>query len=191
MLNRHIVFFILLGLLATPTASWGTKAYVTDSFRISLRRGPNTEMKILRFVSSGVPVKILETNEDGWSQVRLLDDEEENFEGWVLSRYLVRRLPWQEQYRLLKDENARLKKKLAQIDAEWTASIKEEREEANNLQQSYKETKQEIARLTAENDVLKSSKRKKWFTTGGLVMFSGLLVGLLVGKQPRKRRLIF
>ena len=56
------IVYTALGLLLAQT-SWAGKAYVTDSFRISLRRGPTIENKILRFVSSGLPVEVLESQE--------------------------------------------------------------------------------------------------------------------------------
>jgi len=192
MLKRcTMVLFVVGSLMATSSTGWAVKAYVTDSFRISLRRGPSIENKILRFIPSGLPVVVNETTPDGWSRVRLLEDDQGILEGWVLSRYLVKRLPWEEQAKALQGENARLKQRLAHIDKKWETTIQQEKGLSKELKESNKAVKEKSQRLSEENEILKSSQRNKWFTTGGLVMFSGLLVGLLVGKQPQKRRLSF
>lgn len=179
-----------LALSLAPHATWASRAYVTDSFRISLRRGPTIENKILRFIPSGLPVEIHETL-NGWSRVRLLEDDDGILEGWVLSRYLVKRLPWADQARTLKEENARLKEKLAVIDKKWEEKIHREQGLTERLKSNYEAARKTAQKLSEENEILRSSKRNKWFTTGGLVLFSGLVVGLLVGKQPRRRRLSF
>jgi SH3 domain protein len=90
-----LIIYMALGLLLPAHTSWAGKAYVTEMFRISLRRGPSIENKILRFVSSGLPVEILES-QDGWNRVQV-QEEDGVLEGWVLSRYLVMRRPWKDQ----------------------------------------------------------------------------------------------
>jgi SH3 domain protein len=179
-----------LGLSLIAQTSWASKAFVTDSFRISLRRGPSIENKILRFIPSGLPVEVYETQE-GWSRVRVLEEDEGVLEGWILSRYLVRRLPWEDQAKTLKEENVRLKEKLATINEKWEAKIRHQQGFSEQLKNNYEIARKTASELTEENEILKSSKRNKWFTAGGLVLFSGLVVGLFLGKQPRKRRLSF
>ena len=179
-----------LGCSLIAQTSWASKAFITDSFRISLRRGPSIENKILRFIPSGLPVKVYETQE-GWSRVRLLGEDKGVLEGWVLSRYLVRRLPWEKQAENLKEENTRLKEKLATINEKWEAKISEQLGRSEELKQNYEIARKTAKELTTENEILKSSKRNKWFTAGGLVLFSGLIVGLFLGKQPKRRRLSF
>jgi SH3 domain protein len=185
-----MVVLAILCFMVPCSQSWAAKAYVTDSFRISLRRGPSIENKILRFIPSGLPVKINET-QDGWSHIRLLEAEDGILEGWVLSRYLVKRLPWEVQANRFKEESGRLKEKLARIDDKWASTIKDERNYTQELKKKYEVAQREVQRLSEENEILKSSQRNKWFTTGGLVLLSGLLVGLLVGKPPKRRRLSF
>jgi SH3 domain protein len=185
-----ICFLLTLGISLIAQTSWASKAFVTDSFRISLRRGPSIENKILRFVPSGLPVKVYETQE-GWSRVRILEEKEGVLEGWVLSRYLVRRLPWEKQAAVLKKENALLKEKLATINQKWEEKIRTQQGSTEELKKNYEIARKTANELTQENEILKSSKRNKWFTAGGLVLFSGLVVGMFLGKQPRRRRLSF
>ena len=63
------ILVLVAGLCMPCAESLATKAFVTDTFRISLRRGPSIENKILKFLSSGQPVEVLESN-DGWSRVQ-------------------------------------------------------------------------------------------------------------------------
>lgn len=184
------IIAVTLGLFLLCQTSWAAKAYITDFFRISLRRGPSIENKILRFVPSGLPVEIYES-QDGWSRVRLLEGEQGILEGWVLSRYLIKRMPWEDQTRSLRGENARLKEKLARIDQEWEEKVSREHGQGKQLKTKYEIARKNAQRLAEENEVLKSSKRKKWFATGALVLLSGWVVGLMAGKNPRKRNLSY
>lgn len=174
---RRFQFIVpaILGICLMGQTSWAAKAYVTDSFRISLRRGPSIENKILKFLPSGLPVEISESQE-GWSRVQLSKNGRTYMQGWVLSRYLVTRLPWKIQAESLKKETAQLKEKLTRI--------KKDHEDADHQQQQLIET---VQTLTRENKSLKSSKRSKWLSMGALVLFSGLLIGVVLGGQ-RKRR---
>ena len=55
--------------------------------------------------------------------------------------------------------------------------------------QSKLETLQKtIDELTIENLRLESSQRNRWFATGALVLLCGLLIGVAVGRQVRKKR---
>jgi SH3 domain protein len=55
--------------------------------------------------------------------------------------------------------------------------------------QSNLETLQKtIDELTIENRRLDSSQKTRWFATGALVLLFGLLIGVAVGRQSRKKR---
>ncbi|MBW1739940.1 MAG: TIGR04211 family SH3 domain-containing protein [Deltaproteobacteria bacterium] len=164
--------------------SWAAKAYVTDTFRISLRRGPSIENKILKFLPSGLPVKVLES-QGGWSRVHVLENEQGILEGWVLSRYLITRLPWEEQAKSLKQENAQLKEKIVRIE-KWGEAVRQELGLTRELKENYEVTLKAIQTLTKENERLRSSRRSKWFAMGALVLFFGLMIGLVLGKPQRR-----
>ncbi len=213
---RHIAAMTVCFLLVGQTC-FGAQAYVTDTFRISLRRGPSIENKILKFLPSGLPVEVLES-EEGWSHVAPLGPEEDNIRGWVLSRYLITRPPWETQAKALKEENISLVEKLAQIEKEHEATLigrneasenlEVNREALQKLQKEYETLKQgaaEFLKLEAaykalektseeimdENERLKSSEARKWFTIGALVLLFGLLLGLLFGRQKRRRSSLY
>ncbi len=183
----RLVILMTLGLCLTAQTGWATKAYVTDTFRISLRRGPSIENKILKFLPSSQPVEVFESQE-GWSRVRPLESGQGSIEGWVLSRYLITRPPWETQARSLKKENDQLKEKLARIENEWDESLKREIGDYLKIKAGHETTQETLQRLTKENESLRSSQRNKWFATGALVLLCGLMIGLMVGRQQKKRR---
>ena len=182
---RRFLFIIplILGLCLVDQTSWATKAYVTDSFRISLRRGPGIENKIIKFLPSGLPVETLGSQE-GWSRIHLLKPEEGKMEGWILTRYLITRQPWEVQAHSLKQENAQL----ARIEKEWEEALKEKAADYLKLKAAYENTQATIQTFTTENEILMSSQRNRWFAIGALVLLCGLMIGLVIGRQQKKRQ---
>ena len=194
------------------------RAYVTDTFEITLRTGPSTENKIMTMLSSGQAVEVLERRSD-WSLVRLPDGSKE---GWVVTRFLIDRLPWSLQAASLKEENATLKEKTENIQNTLAEVQRRRGELAAELQKttraleettgSYEKLKQgaegfirlqkihesaeaalkaataEIADLRAEQEQLRSSQMNRWFATGALVLLCGLLLGVMVGRQQKTRK---
>ncbi len=128
------------------------KAYVTNPTKITLRSGPSIKDKILAMLPQDEPVEILNTQE-GWSYVRLLDTSWENKEGWIVSGFLVSRVPWERQAESLKDENARLKEKLNRIEGEWE-KLSGEREQMRTklagTERAFGETKKKYQTLREE-----------------------------------------
>lgn len=205
---------ILILMCSIASVGWARMAYVTDSFRISLRTGPSLENKILKFLPSGEPVEILDSQE-GWDQIEALNPEEKGITGWVLSRYLMDRIPWEQQAKALSRENAEMREKLDGVQRELARTTGQEKElrkklgktmEAmDKIEDEYRELKKgapdylklkvsydkglkKIESLTMENEKLKSSQTNRWFALGALVLLCGLMLGLVMGRQQRKRR---
>jgi len=220
-MNR-MQFMLGLVFLAFMVAqsSWAAKVYVSDSFEITLRTGPSIENKIIAMPSSGQHLEVLDAQGD-WTQVRMQKPDGETVEGWVLTRYLSTRLPWEVQAETLNAENASLKEKLAYAEMqlkeatvrekELARKLKENTEALEDVRAEYDSLRHRAADYlkleaayqanlskleTAEADVhrldeevkqLRSSKRNRWFLTGALVLFSGLIIGLVLGRQRRRR----
>ncbi len=216
-----LITLITIGISLISQTGLAQKAYVMNPTKITLRKEPGVGEKIIAMLRQDEPVEVLETQK-GWSHVRLLETKRQNKEGWVVSGYLVSRVPWKIQTGLLKEENARLKEKLNKIEKEWRELSVERgelsgklekngavldtvrkryetlRKEASGFLKLKKEhesakTKMEIAqttteKLTKENAVLKSSQRNTWFLTGAAVLLVGLIFGLIMGRQQKKRK---
>ena len=112
------VFFVSLAICLSSVPCSAEKAYVMNPTKITLRNGPGVDEKILAMLQQNEPVEILDSRE-GWSHVRLLTPKRNNKEGWVVSGFLVSRIPWEIQAESLKKENDRLKEQLAKIEKEW------------------------------------------------------------------------
>lgn len=221
-MKPSVLLMLLAGwLLLQPAVGRAEEAYVTDSLEITFRSGPSLGHKVLRTLPSGEPVEVLET-QDGWSRVRVAGPEPE---GWVLSRYLVTRLPWKTQAMALAQENERLKARLRQLEEQSNAlsarekdlstELKEKRGSLESLESQYESLKRESADylklkkeyeanraqleaslrrvqvLSKENEKLKSSQSTRWFFAGALVLLFGLMIGLVMGRQQRKRKPLY
>lgn len=209
----RVILLLILGLCLMVQTSWATNAYVTDSFKITLRRGPSIENKIITFLVSGQPVEVLESQDD-WSHVRVLEHERGEMEGWVMSRFLITRLPWETEANSLRQGNTRLKEKLAHIDKEWK-QLKENTKALHELEKKYKAlteeaadylkvkaayegtlatleaTQEKVQTLSKENDRLETSQRNRWFAMGALVLLFGLLIGFIMGRQHKRRSSLY
>ena len=149
---RFLLYFIAMGLCLISQSVWASRAYVTDTFTVTLRTGPSLQNKILAMLSSGKPLEVLNSKND-WSHVRVLGQKEKNREGWVLSRYLITRTPWESQAGQLKKENALLKEKLAKTE-----------KERNEISQKSKEVSGQLK--TNTDALLKTQKDYKYLKKG-------------------------
>jgi len=221
MKTLSMMLLVISGFFGITQQGWADKAYVTDSFEITLRTGPSNENRIIAMLFSGRPLDVLGT-EGEWSQVKVLDDGKE---GWVISRYLVTRLPWEVQARKQKEDLVSLNGKLNRVQKEFAdesqqrqglaAEIKRKTEELEALSKEHLELKKgaegylslktlyeaaeknmqaaqaELSKLTAENENLNSSQENRWFLSGALVLLCGLLIGGIAGRQQKKRRSLY
>ena len=216
-----MMLLAISGFLGIAQTGWATKAYVTDSFEITLRTGPGNENKIIATLFSGRPLEVLGTRGE-WSQVKVLDGGKE---GWVLSRYLVTRFPWEVQAKKLQEDSVSLNAKLNRLEKEFSdesqkrqalvAELKQKTQEFDALSKEYLELKKgaegylrlktiheatekdlkaaqsELSKVTAENAALRSSEQNRWFLSGAAVLLCGLLIGGIAGRQQKKRRSLY
>jgi SH3 domain protein len=146
----RVILMLILGLCLISETSWATRAYITDSFEITLRTGPSSQNKVIAMPASGEAVEILNSQDD-WSNVRLLGRQRGAVEGWVLSRYLIERLPWEMQARTLQAENTRIKERLEQIESDQGETTRREQE----LTKELKKNVDALKNLKGEYDSLK------------------------------------
>ena len=202
----------------------GEIGYVSDYFQITLRAGPGTDYKILAFLSSGERVEII--NEQGdWYKVRLLNPKYKNKEGWVLSRFIIKRKPYKELADELIKKNARLKEEISQLEgklSEVTESQRRLSQQLKDTAQAYQEVEQKyeslkkdcsnflslkqrydmnvkelkkikskLNKVEKENEELKRSQAHRWFATGAFVLFSGIVLGFILGRQKKRRSIYY
>lgn len=121
---------LALSLIGQP--GWAQRAYVSDFMRVTFRTGPSMENKIITMLASGQAVEVLETSGE-WSRVQILEQGESTIEGWVLTRFLMSRLPWEVRANALTEENGSLKEKLASVQKELDETTRLSRELAGKL----------------------------------------------------------
>lgn len=102
----------------------------------------------------------------------------------MLSRFVVNRPPWEMQTKSLKEENIQLKEKFSHIEKKLSEAA--DREEATR--HALEGAQKELQRLAEENQKLRSSQKNYSFAMGALVLLFGLMIGLLIGRQQKKRR---
>jgi SH3 domain protein len=216
-----VMSLVIVSVLGITQQGLASRAYVTDSFEITLRTGPSNENKITAMLFSGRPLEVMETRGE-WSQVKVSDDGKE---GWVLSRYLITRPPWEVQAKKLQEDSVSLNARLVRVQKELAdeaqqrqglgAELRQRTQDLEALRKEYLELKNsaegylklktlhetteanlktaqsELSKVTAENEALKSSEQNRWFLSGALVLLCGLLVGGIVGRQQKKRRSLY
>jgi len=216
-----MMLWVISSLFGLTVQSWAAKAYVTDSFEITLRTGPSNENKIIAMLFSGRPVDVIVTQGE-WSHVKMLDGDKE---GWVMTRYLITRMPWEAQARKLQEDLAGVNAKLTRVQKEFAeesqqrqeleTELKRKNRELETLSKEFQELKKgaegymelkalheaaekkrtatqaELHRLISENENLRSSEQNRWFLTGALVLLCGLLIGGIVGRQQKKRKSLY
>ena len=218
-MNRfHIIIGIIIGVCLIGQFVWAETAYVIDFTKVNFRSGPGTQYRVIATLGSGHPLEILET-QGNWTHASFKENGGNSKEGWILSRYLMTRQPWEMKAQSLISENAILKEKLAPIEkrleeknfseqnlktelkasqealdkiGKELKSIKEGAAEYLDLKEKHKIAQTELIRVRKENkelsesyNKLESSQTIKWFISGGIVLMSGLFIGLLLGGRRR------
>ncbi len=145
-----IVFLMIFYFTSQSMAS--DRLYVSDTFTITLRTGPSTDNKILRILSSGQALDILEEQEK-WSHVRAIMSNGAELEGWVLNQYLMERVPYETQAKTLSDENQKLKESLSRLNKDQVSTEKDKKD----ITAQYNQTNSELTSLKKEYESLKSA----------------------------------
>ena len=89
---------------------------------------------------------------------------------------------------------ARAEKELSTVKTQYD-SLKRASGSLLQLQKTHEKTVKALKEASGtlqtvqkENMVLKSSQRNRWFLSGGAVLLVGLVFGLVMGRQQRKKK---
>lgn len=211
---KHLLLtLILLGSLANARSF----VYITDQVDIPMRKDKTFGDNIVRSLSSGSKLSILQATEDGWTQVKY-----ENSIGWVISRYLSNNPPARAQLKKLKrshnanqllttkqsKRNTDLEKQVKMLknkNTELSMKISKSQAEKQHVEKIYKnalklehsneklatqvlQLKTEIQLLENNNTATQESSSRNWFITGGLVLFFGMIIGFIFPNFVNRRR---
>jgi SH3 domain protein len=191
-------------------------SYITDDIRVMLRSDAGMDRRIIAMPKSGTRVEVLEGRENGWSKVRLPDQNE----GWLLTRYLNPELPSKEviakvkgenevlrqQAKTMVEENVRLKRERKDLERALSKqtkaagtlrksyeTLKSGSSEYLSLKASYDKVSKDLvtrtkrqAELEEELRAFQESQTLRWFVAGAAVLFVGLIIGFMA-RRPRRR----
>jgi SH3 domain protein len=212
-----IRFWLVLLVLIPMTAMAATK-YVSDELVITLRTGQGNQFAIIKTLSSGTLLTILQETQSGYTQVRTPDGTE----GWVRTQYLSDKPPAAEELAKAQDKLSKLQDKLGKVQQELTELKKQKTQldsEHSKLLNDNKATADELAKLEQvaahpkelesenvdlrekfakmsdefnlikqENQVLKDRSKRNWFLAGALVVIIGMIIGLIIPKLRFRRK---
>jgi len=173
--------------------------YVSGITKITMRRGPGVEHKIVSMLTSGAKLETIEYRPD-WSHVRAPN----NKTGWVLSRFLTEKVPQTLLVQQLQKENERLVAALEQTEGKKRV-LEQKNEFLVDIEEKYKKLEQASADFIKLNDSYKALSResqdqkdhiltleanmnneeKLWFLSGAGVFIVGLIIGLSTRKKKR------
>ncbi len=144
---------IFLILITTGTLSSAAEIrYVSDDLTIPMRTGTTTQHKILKFLSSGMAVEILEQNEDN-TYARVVLKEDPDKVGWVETRLLMNQPSARDRLVKIKAANDRLREQRGELRQQL-----DEMQQANdNLLKVQAELEQKIQGLQNSLGNLRSS----------------------------------
>ena len=141
MFKHPVITSIVFIFILVSNRSWAEQYYVKDTFTITFRTGPSTNNRVVDMLRSGTPVQLLETHEE-WSQVEVIRNGEAKT-GWVLSQYLMTRLPYEQQAKALQEEIIPLREKLSSVERNLNDKTVQVNELTKKLEETSKALKNE------------------------------------------------
>lgn len=196
---------LILTILVSPYSFYAVSAetddrYISDNISVYLRRGPGLQYGLVGSLKTGDKVSILEKNQDG-SFTKIKD--EKNRTAWIESELLTNvasakeRLPELEQQILTLNEtvtNAEQEKQ--SLIEDYSNQLDIARNKISKLETLKTDLEKQLEEKNAIVETLNSQLEENdqnvmltWFTRGGIVAGSGLILGLLLPYiTPRRRR---
>lgn len=197
-----------LGVLALGIApAQAERGYATDACTVPVQSGPAPGYKIVRMVSSGTALEILEPNAKGYTKVKT----PEGTNGWIMSEYLMdqpsarnRVAQFEARIAALENENKTLRGENESLGTARDASTRCGEElttvrhtasktltidsENRRLQQEIETSRERQQQLESENSTLRNQSNRNWFIAGTGATLGGLLCGLIIPHLSWGRR---
>ena len=151
MRRTGFIIAIAFGISIIAQLGAAEQIYVTDDLKVTFRSGPGTTNRIIKMISSGQPVEVLESQEE-WSRIRLPSVASGEDEGWVLSRYLINRQPWKMQTASLLRKNTRLSNQVSTLQQ----NLPETERQRDELSANLKKTSSKLSELDTSYQELRS-----------------------------------
>ena len=202
----------VVSLVMSPVLVQAETQYVTDRLVITVRTGESSEYQVIKTLATGARVEVLEKSDSGYSRIRTEDETEgwvrsqylipeptarERLNGikTELKETKAEFSKLQKTYSSLNKDHVILSKKYAQLNAaknKQDAELQRISEVAKQpiildrqnrkLQHANINLEKALQRITQENNSLKDGSQREWFIVGALVLFIGVVLGLVLPK---------
>lgn len=203
-MNRSLIELLVVCLILSFAPQVPAKTAYIDNLRITVRRGPEIDYRIIAFLNPGDQVDVLEKSETGWYKIKLPNGQT----GWLIGRYLTEEPPAQVRVKRLREENQELTAEVARME-ETNNRLKESLAEsrrrqiglasldgsgqATSVEELAAATHQAKVILDEEEETLTALKAKlgnqnnliQWFLIGAGVTGLGIIIGLLTAGWRR------
>jgi SH3 domain protein len=213
-----LALLLMLPLRVSAAATPGEILYVHDMLRVDLRAGPTNTHKIIDFIKSGTPLKVVGGSPDGvWYQV-----EANGKQGWIQGQYLTSErvardllTDMQSEKDKLRKQNDVLQEQLSEMREELknlktahrqlnsgSAQLQRELENIQRISKEAISTEASLHQLTERNQLLQtdveklnqeisllqSDNRREGIQWGSLAVVVGVLIALIVPRLGQRRR---
>ena len=215
-MNKYKALSLILLMMAYKVSAESI-VYITDEVDIPIRTNKTTKSEIIRLMPTGSELSILQSTEDGWTQIKMGDSF-----GWILTAFVSSSPPARDQLKKLtrtynankllisklasekevlenqflsvKEENAALLIQSSKSQAEkehieqiYQDALKLEHENEKLIQESL-QLKAELQLAENNTQIHQDSSSRNWFIVGAIVLFFGMVIGfILPGLLNRKR----
>ena len=210
-----ISFFLML---AVSFSAQAETQYVSDHLVITVRTGQGAQFQIIKTLESGEHVKVLEITDtgytrietsdgtEGWVRSQYLAEEPVASEKLVKSeaRLLNTRTALKalkekfatlsKEHKVMSDTQATLSTDKKQLDTELARLNEVARKpiildkQNRVLKEKNVTLEKDLQRLNQENHSLKDRSQREWFIAGALVLFGGMILGLIIPKLRGRKR---
>ena len=206
---------ILIFLASSVNAE--TFVYITDQVDIPIRSEKSLGNTIIRLLPSGTKLSLLQITEDGWTEVKYQDTigwissrylsnnmsaREElkqantviNENQLLITKHETELKELNKQLLLLNNKNKELVIKSSKSEAEknhieqiYQDALKLEHEN-EKLNQEQLQLKTELQLAQNNSQIERDTSQRNWFIVGALVLFFGIVIGIIMPKILNRRR---
>lgn len=213
--RSFLIPFILLSALSFSIQA--ETQYVSDHLVITVRTGQGAQFQIIKTLQSGDHVEVLEKTDTGYTRVKTSDGTEgwvrtqylaeEPVASEKLAKAEAQLIKTREALQKIKEDYANLSKDYKEV-SQAQSTLSKDKEQLDSelarlsevakkpifldtqnreLQQKNVTLEKDLQRLSQENHSLKDRSQREWFIAGALVLFGGLVLGLIIPKLRSRK----
>ncbi len=216
--KKHFLILPYILMFLLSFSAQAKTQYVSDHLVITVRTGQGAQFQIIKTLESGEHVEVLEVTDTGYTQIETSDGTEgwvrtqyladEPVAKEKLVRAEARLLKARTTLKKIKEDFAALSKEhkilsknqsslssdKKQLDAELARLNKVAKKpiildrQNRQLQEKNVTLEKDLQRLNQENHSLKDRSQREWFIAGALVLFGGMILGLIIPKLRGRKR---